>query len=329
MRAPSFWYRERPGLAGHLLSPLGALYGAVASRRMARAPDWRSPLPVVCIGNPTVGGAGKTPTAIAVAGRLAELGRRPVFLSRGYGGKIEKPTVVDPAAHGAGEVGDEALLLASRGPAVVSPDRVAGAREAESLGDVIVMDDGFQNPALAKTLSLLVVDGARGIGNGLCLPAGPMRAPLQAQLSHADALLVIGEGEPGERLAAASGLPVLLARLAPDAQARADLEGERVLAFAGIGRPEKFFASLEACGAQIAGRRSFPDHHRFTASEAAALLSQASKVGARPVTTQKDMMRLQDAHPDLAAASAVLPVGLELNGDSARVLDRLLARALA
>ncbi len=254
IRAPGFWWREDLAPAARWLAPVGAVYGALAARRMARSGE-AAPCPVVCIGNFTLGGAGKTPTALAVAGCLRDLGRRPVFLSRGYGGRLPGPVQVDPATHGAAEVGDEPLLLARAAPAIVARDRVAGARACREAGaDIVVMDDGLQNPSLVKDLAIAVFDGAVGLGNGRVFPAGPLRAPAAVQWGHVHAALVIGEGAPGARVLAeakARGLPALRGRLVPDPEAAGALRGRPVLAFAGIGRPEKFFATVREIGADL------------------------------------------------------------------------------
>ncbi len=331
MRAPDFWWRDRPTAAARLLAPLGGLYGAVTARRMARA-GIGAGVPVVCVGNLVAGGAGKTPTAIALARLLRERGEAPAFLSRGYGGRLKGPVAVDPAIHGAGDVGDEPLLLAGVAPAFVARDRVAGATLAAPRATVIVMDDGLQNPSLVKDLTIAAVDGATGIGNGLCVPAGPLRAPLASQLGHLDAVVVIGKGHPGEAVAARAasrGLRVMTARLVPDAAMAAALSGKRLLAFAGIGRPEKFFATLEALGAIVAERVSLPDHHRFGAGEIEALLARAARDGLMPVTTEKDAARLRSVlpAPDLARRLAVLPVTLAFDdADAVRALLATIAR---
>lgn len=322
MRPPAFW--RRPGaVTGKVLAPLGALYGAIAASRLGRRPEVKASVPVLCIGNLVAGGQGKTPAAIAVAGLLARTGRTPAFLSRGYGGRERGPLLVEPGRHRAEHVGDEPLLLARHYPTVVSRDKPEGAERAISHGaGVIVMDDGFQNPALAKTVSLLVVDAAYGIGNGRVLPAGPLRAPLGAQLARADALLLVGPGVPGFDPA---GLPVFRAALRPeDPDAFA---GRRVLAYAGIGRPEKFFDTLRALGADIVVHRSFPDHHAYTPRDAADLLVEAEGLGAELVTTEKDMARMAGAAhlAALAAASRVLPVALVFD-EPAQFADWLLPR---
>src|SRR3954451_16190550 len=253
MREPAFWWRT-DGLRSGLLSPFAAVYGAVAASRMAR-PGSTVGIPVVCVGNLTLGGAGKTPAAIAVPRILDAAGRRPFVLSRDYGGALAGPVQVDPARHRAAEIGDEPLLLARFAPTIVSRDRAAGADMARAAGaGSIVMDDGFQSPGLHKDRSILVVDGRRGIGNGWVFPAGPLRAPLDSQLRRAQALLVLGSGTAGDRVAAAAqwhGLPVFHGRLEPDAQALTVLQGRPVLAFAGIGDPDKFLARLRDAGIDV------------------------------------------------------------------------------
>jgi tetraacyldisaccharide 4'-kinase len=305
MRAPGFWWRKS-GAAAALLSPLAAICGSIAARRLAQSGE-RIGVPVICIGNPTVGGAGKTPTAIMVARMLAAAGGRPAFLTRGYGGKLSGPAQVE-ASHTAADVGDEPLLLARVASTVVSRDRVAGARLAiAAKASIIVMDDGFQNPALAKDLSILVIDGARGIGNGQVIPAGPLRAPLAPQLARAHAILIVGDGAMP-----ATNLPTFHGRLAPDRAALARLENRRVLAFAGIGDPQKFFATLAAAGINAQIQRGFTDHHRYRADEAAALIAEAERYDLALVTTEKDLVRLQGdpALALLAARAQALPVEL-------------------
>ena len=312
MREPAFW--RRPGSAAErLLAPLSALYGAIAAGRMAGS-GYDAGIPVLCIGNLTLGGAGKTPTAIAAAKLLADAGGKPAVLSRGYGGRLHGPVWVDPAVHAAADVGDEPLLLAQAAPTVVARNRPAGAKAARDKGaSVIVMDDGFQNPSLRKDASLLVVDASNGIGNGRVFPAGPLRAPLAAQLARAQALLVIGEGTAAQPVVAAAGpLPLFHGRLVPDARTVSELAGRPVLAFAGIGSPEKFFATLRAAGAVVRATRAFSDHHRYGAVDAGELLGQARRDGLSLVTTEKDMVRLRGAG-DLAAlaeATRALPVQL-------------------
>lgn len=321
MREPAFWWRPA-GLTAGLLSPVAAAYAAGASWRMAR-PGRAAGVPVICIGNLTLGGAGKTPTAMAVARWLDAAGRRPFVLSRGYGGELAGPVRVDPASHRALDVGDEPMLLARVAPTIVARDRAAGAAAAIAGGaSCIVMDDGFQNPTLKKDLSIVVVDGRRGIGNGKVFPAGPLRAPLNVQLRRAGAVLVIGPGSPGAAVADAAmshGLPVFHGRLEPDAQALAALQGQKVLAFAGIGDPEKFFATLSDAGIDVRARSSFSDHHRFRRHEALELIERAERDGLVLVTTEKDLVRLtgQDDLRALAAIARALPVTLAVSEETA------------
>lgn len=327
MRAPGFWDAPSPTWPARLLAPLSLLYGAIAARRMGRE-GVRAALPVICIGNFTAGGAGKTPTALALAALLRAMGETPAFLTRGHGGRARGPLVVDPARHDHVAVGDEPLLLARAAATIVSPDRPAGAALAAASGaSVVVMDDGLQNPSLRKDLAVAVVDGESGVGNGLCLPAGPLRAPRAAQWPRVDALVLMGRGDAGARLAdeaRARGLPVFRARLAPDRDASERLDGARVLAFAGIGRPEKFFRTLEDCGATLVERVALPDHHAYRPGEAQALLAHARAKGLVPVTTEKDAARLGPLDGLVA-----LPVAArfeDAEGLSALIAARLAAR---
>lgn len=320
MRDPAFWWTEHSAAAA-LLAPAAACYGAIAARRMAR-PGCKAAVPIICVGNFTVGGAGKTPTAMALARLLLQWGRRPFFLSRGYGGRVAGPVRIDPAAFPrtgawtAADVGDEPLLLANVAPAIVSRDRPAGVRAAIAGGaDAVIMDDGLQNPSVQKDFSLAVVDGRRGIGNGRIFPAGPLRAPLQAQLDHVGAVLIVGAGpSAGHAIAAAQkrGLPIFHGDLHAAPDAIAALAGKPVLAFAGIADPGKFFATLEAHGIAAAVRRPFPDHHRYAAHEMAGLVACAERRNLTLVTTEKDIARLRGdpAAATLIARSAVLPVTL-------------------
>jgi tetraacyldisaccharide 4'-kinase len=321
MRDPSFWWRPA-GIASSLLAPIAIPYGALARSRMAQAGSAVG-IPVICIGNPTVGGAGKTPTALAVAKMLRVASRHPFFLSRGYGGDLPGPVRVDSRIHRARKVGDEALLLARVAPTIVARDRVAGANAARLSGaDVIVMDDGFQNPSLKKDLSILVIDGRRGIGNGCVFPAGPLRAPFADQLSHAQAVLVIGELSGAGAIvsaAKAKNLPIFHGRLVADQKALAALASLKVLAFAGIGNPEKFFASLDEAQIDVQARQAFPDHHRYSGDDAKALLARAEREGLTLVTTEKDMARLagEPTMEDLLKNARSLPVTLVVEQETA------------
>ena len=305
MRAPGFWWRDKPSLLAHALSPLGALYGAITARRMARS-GTEIGLPVICVGNLVVG---------ALARMLLAQGARPFALARGYGGALKGPLRVDPLVHSAGDIGDEPRQLAETLPVVVSADRVAGAQLAKAQGAThILMDDGLQNPSLAKSLRLAVVDGLSGFGNGLCLPAGPLRAPVVQQWPYIDALILIGDGAAGERAAEnaqLAGKPVLRARLVPDLAMAPQLEGRDVLALSGIGRPEKFEATLLSLGARIVARQHYGDHYPYAATDVAALIASARMQGAQIVTTTKDWTKLAPLRPpDELARIAVLPVSL-------------------
>ena len=309
MRAPEFWNRR--GLAAALLAPLGRLYGASVAWKARHGQPYRAKARVVCVGNLTAGGSGKTPVALAIAARLKTRQKRVFFLTRGYGGREPGPAQVR-ADSNAAEMGDEALLLAASAPTIVARNRAEGAARADAQGaEVIVMDDGHQNFGLAKDLSIVVIDGETGFGNGLMIPAGPLREPVDQGLSRADVVVVMNAGEPD--LQGYKG-PVLRARLTVDSEA---FKGRRVFAFAGIGKPEKFVASLKQAGAIVTGAKFFADHHYFRPGEIAALKAQAGT--AQLVTTEKDFVRL-DA-PDRTGV-AVLPVHVDF--EDAAALDRLL-----
>jgi len=313
-REPGFWWR--PG-TGALLTPLSALYGAVAAVRM-RLPGQRAALPVICLGNLTVGGAGKTPAALAVAHLLLAARERPFFLTRGYGGRLAGPLRVNPAQHRAADVGDEPLLLATLAPTIVARDRTAGANFAQSAGaSVIVMDDGLQNPSLAKDLAIVLLDGRRGIGNGHIVPAGPLRAPLGIQLARAQALVVVGAADGAAAVidrAMRRGIALFHARLEPDAGVVAAIGRRKVLAFAGIGDPEKLFQTLTEAGIEVAERVSFADHHRYSRAEAQDLIARAQRSNLMLLTTEKDFARLSGDPQlaELAARSIALPVRLAI-----------------
>lgn len=313
MQAPSFWWQPGRGL---LLSPLAALYGTAAWLRMRR-PGRSVGVPLICLGNLTVGGAGKTPAALAVGRLLLAAHARPFFLSRGYGGRLAGPVLVNRSVHRAADVGDEPLLLAGLAPTIVARDRVAGARMARfESASAIVMDDGFQNPALHKDLAILVIDGRRGIGNGRMLPAGPLRAPLASQMARAQALIIVGpvadSAAAVAELGRKRGLSLFHARLVPDPQTLAALAGRRILAFAGIADPDKFFATLVQAGLNVAERQGFADHHRYTAAEAQMLLARAQSQNLVLLTTEKDQARLAGDPQvgELAARANALPARL-------------------
>jgi tetraacyldisaccharide 4'-kinase len=328
MREPTFWWRQA-SFSAALLAPVAACYGAVAARRMART-GARAGVPVLCVGNFTLGGAGKTPSVITIAKMLTQAGERVFCLSRGYGGSFAGPKLVDGRADSAALVGDEALLLAQAAPTIVARNRVAGAALARAKGaSVVVMDDGLQNGTIAKDFTIGVIDGRRGIGNGKVFPAGPLRAPLFPQLAATDALLIAGDGAGADAVVAqARGLPVLHGRLVPDAAAVSALKPRKALAFAGIGDPQKFFATAAEAGIVLAARKGFPDHHRYSAQEAAELVNDAEKNGLTLLTTTKDRARMSGdpALAALAARAQVLPVTMEVR--EADELRRLVTEKL-
>jgi tetraacyldisaccharide 4'-kinase len=305
MRAPEFWVHD--SLPGRLLRPLGAAYGLAGRLRRRLARPARAAVPVLCVGNLVAGGAGKTPVAMALAAALIALGRRPHLLCRGYGGRLRGPVRVDPAWHDAAAVGDEALLLAGTAPTWCGRDRVAAARAAVAAGaDLLIMDDGLQNPRLHQDLAFLVVDGGFGFGNRRLLPAGPLREPIAAGLARASAIVQLGDDEIGLDAFLPARLTRLRARLEPGPGAP-DLRGRRVVAFAGIGRPEKFFRSLAEAGALLLARHAFADHHRYRRGEVRALLAEAAAKDAICVTTAKDRVRLP---PDLREPITIMPVSV-------------------
>lgn len=314
MRAPEFWSTR--GLTALALAPLGALYGLSVAVKAAFTRSFDPGIPVVCVGNLTAGGTGKTPVAIAIADALRARGRKPFFLTRGYGGTERGPALAG-RVHSAAQMGDEALLLARHGQTVVARDRAAGARFSTVKGaDAIVMDDGHQNFTLKKTLSLVVVDAETGFGNGLQIPAGPLRESIAQGLKRADVVVLMGDGNPDLR--GFTG-PVLRAHLKPDTN---DLAGQPVFAFAGIGRPEKFFDALEKQGADVIGSCAFPDHHPYEDGEIDQLWQLAGTAGL--VTTEKDFVRMtieQRKNVRILKVSAVF--------DDPAALARLLDTALA
>jgi tetraacyldisaccharide 4'-kinase len=326
MRPPRFWTNppEAPGWQARLLAPLGWIWARATARRLARGARLRPGVPVICVGNLTVGGTGKTPTAQMLVTRLVARGRAVHVISRGHGGRLEGPLRVDERAHTAADVGDEPLLLAPFAPVWIGADRAASARAAVAAGaEALVMDDGFQNADLAQDLAIIVVDAEVGFGNGRVLPAGPLREPVETGLARAGLLLAIGPEPARARFAAAwpgvGPAARLEGRLAPLVTGM-DWKGLRAFAFAGIGRPEKFFATLRAEGAEVVATRSFDDHAPYEARILARLLAEAGRLGARLVTTEKDAARLP---PAFRAEVLTLPVRLVLEDEAP--LDEALA----
>ena len=330
-RAPDFWWQPIPTLAARLLKPFGDAYGAETAGRMQRR-GVKFEIPVITIGGFALGGPGKTPVVEAIARSLIAAGEHPAILSRGYGSAAAKqraPRFVNLAKHGARDVGDEPLLLTRVAPVIVGADRVeAGwlARRAVN-PSVLVLDDGLQSRQVEPDLAIAVVDGEVGIGNGLCLPAGPLRAPLAPQWPHIDALIIVGRGDPGQsvaKIAAARGKSVFTASLAPKPGEAERFAGRPVIAFAGIGRPQKFFTLMEEIGADIRAWHSFADHHVYTTRELAQLVAQAQRLDAHLVTTEKDLMRLRRS----TYADGIDALAVELVFDEPEAVVSLLRSAL-
>ncbi len=323
MRPPRFWNnpRQAPGVVARLLAPLGRVYAFATARRLTREPEIVPDIPVICVGNLNAGGTGKTPTVIALAERLRDAA--PHIVSRGYGGRLQGPIQVDPAQHDALAVGDEPLLLAAFAPTWVSKNRAAGVRAAIAAGArAVILDDGFQNPSVTKSLSIVVVDGATGFGNGLVLPAGPLREPVPAGLSRADILLIVGNEAAQHRFAENwPDLPEVTrirATLEP-LKTGMEWDGLRAMAFAGIAHPEKFFSTLRDLGAELVRAEPLEDHQPLTEGLLKRLEREAAAQSAQLVTTEKDAARLP---PSFRQKVLTLPVRLKM--EDAKPLDAAL-----
>jgi tetraacyldisaccharide 4'-kinase len=322
MKAPAFW-QDRRAPAGRLLEPFGWLYGAATRWRLAHTQPWRAPIPVICVGNLTAGGTGKTPIVRDLSARLLRAGRRPHILSRGHGGAAKGPVRVDRERHRAADVGDEPLLLARNAPCWIATDRAAGARAIVAAGgDVVLMDDGFQNPTLAQDLKILVVDGETGFGNGRLLPAGPLREGIAEGLARADAVVVMGEDSANIASAISGRLPIFQAML--ESPLAGQLAGRKLMGFAGIGRPEKFRVTLAETGGEVVAFRAFGDHQPYSEQVLEELVAEAERAGATLATTEKDWVRLSARWRERIRA---IPVAVRWKDETA--IDSLIAQATA
>jgi len=314
-QAPRFWFQPS-GIRAALLAPFGLLYRAGGALRRSFATPYRAGVPVICVGNIVAGGAGKTPVALAIAELLKRQGGKPVFVSRGYGGNERGPLFVDPDTHSFHDVGDEALLLARAAPCWIGRDRAAAVKTAEAIASHIILDDGLQNPTVQPSFSLLVIDGATGLGNGKVIPAGPLRESLHDALKRVDVVVMIGEDK--QKLVAHIQKPVLGAHVIT--RLPSDFPQDReFFAFAGIGRPEKFFDSCREAGLTLNGTRPFPDHYPYSPQDLADLTEHSTKRNLQLITTEKDWVRLT---PAFRSQTVVLPV--ELLFEDAPVLLRML-----
>lgn len=308
LKAPEFWQKENTFLS-RFLAPFGRIYAWSVKRRIEKTKPYEAKIPVICIGNLVMGGVGKTPLAVSVAEYFKMNGKKPVFLTRGYGGGLSN-ILVDPDKHTAKQTGDEALLLARVAPTIVDADRARGAKKAEQIGaDVIIMDDGFQNPQLCKTLSFAVFDGRVGIGNGRVFPAGPLREPLEDGLKRANASVVVGKDVAGvkRQIERCVSQPLIGMHIEQDVAKISRLAGQKVYAFAGIGYPVKFFDMLRDYGCNVVAQKAFSDHHPYTDNDMTDLVAEAKKQDAVLVTTAKDKVRIPARFlPDVQVVEAYM-----------------------
>ncbi|MGY8999394.1 MAG: tetraacyldisaccharide 4'-kinase [Rhodospirillales bacterium] len=327
MQPPDFWYNQKSSLLSFLLAPVGWIYGLTSAIQQDRATPWQAPVPIICIGNLVAGGQGKTPTALSFGSSLRAHGKNIHFLSRGYGGSLKGPLQVNLNSHTAAEVGDEPLLLAATSPSWISIDRQAGIEAAYKAGaEIIVMDDGFQNPSIKKDLSVIVIDGETGFGNGRLIPAGPLREGVTVGLARAQALIIIGNDKfnlKGGLSDIATGyshkkIKIFTAKLKPE-NAALKLQGKKIYAFAGIGRPKKFFETLLEIGCNLIGAKAFADHHLYTKKEISSLLNISKREEATLVTTAKDHVRVPPFHK-----KDIVIVSVTLDWTDTSALDRLL-----
>ncbi len=330
-KTPDWWYSDARAIP-FLLSPISTLYGLAVKYRWHVTKPYCAGIAVICVGNFTMGGAGKTPTALFLAEHLKSMGENPVFLTRGYGGRIQGPHLVDPGSDKSSDVGDEPLLLSRSAATIVSVNRPEGVRFITTLETlsptVIIMDDGFQNPSLVKDLNIIVVDSQRGIGNGKIFPAGPLRESMYSQIRRADIILTIG----GEKnfLFEDAGLKRIHGSLVPKVP-NDEWKNTSVIAYTGIASPGKFYKTLNDLGANIIRSFDFPDHHPFSEDDVRQLLNEAELANAQLVTTEKDIVRLDNAVPpfsDLRKKSKAVPIELKLNSNDEVELISLLKSRL-